>query len=374
MTSRDRLLRTLRHEITDRVPISTYELCPFNSQSFENCEPSYAPLMQKIRCSCDGITMWNPADNCCLALSAHPADIETSVCRNSERNETVYSRSLRTPSGRMLHWQDRIFDDVKTVWHTEHICKDMDDVDAYMSIPFVPVQYDFGDYARINQETGDNGIIMASLGDPACTAMEIMEFGAATVWALTETEHFASVMDELHRRNMINLENMLKAGVVDLYRICGPEYITPPYLPPRFFERFVLPYISDMTQLIHSYGGLVRIHSHGRIGRVLDMIAECGADALDPCEAPPDGDISLSEIKRSVGSSMCIFGNLQLKLLEHGTPDAVRNKVRTCMASAMAGGGYVIMPTASPINIPLSPKTYENYCVFIDTALEYGQY
>ena len=64
MTSRDRLLRTLRHEITDRVPISTYELCPFNSQSFENCEPSYAPLMQKIRCSCDGITMWNPADNC----------------------------------------------------------------------------------------------------------------------------------------------------------------------------------------------------------------------------------------------------------------------------------------------------------------------
>jgi len=32
------------------------------------------------------------------------------------------------------------------------------------------------------------------------------------------------------------------------------------------------------------------------------------------------------------------------------------------------------MPTAAPINIPLSPRTEENYLAFIDAALEYGEY
>jgi thiazole synthase ThiGH ThiG subunit len=44
------------------------------------------------------------------------------------------------------------------------------------------------------------------------------------------------------------------------------------------------------------------------------------------------------------------------------------------MASAKEGGGYVIMPTAAPINSPLQKKTEENYLRFIDAALEWGRY
>jgi uroporphyrinogen-III decarboxylase len=281
---------------------------------------------------------------------------------------------MATPSGRILTAEDRVFDGVHTTWHTEHWCKNSADVDALLSIPFVPVSYDFSGLEGIRQVTGDHGIVMASLSDPACIAMELMEFGAATVWALTETDHYAMVMEELHRRIMANLENMLKGGMVDLYRICGPEYLTPPYLPPRFFARFVVPYVSEMTELIHQYGGLVRVHSHGKIGRVLGLIHEIGADALDPCEAPPDGDITLQDIKQQVGGTMCLFGNLQLKLLEHGSAAEVAAAVRLSMDSAKGEGGFVIMPTASPINVPLAPKTAENYRVFIETALELGQY
>jgi uroporphyrinogen-III decarboxylase len=374
MTSRERLLRTIRRQAADRVPVNTYELCAYNSKSFENNEPSYARLMSLIRTHCDTATMWNPSGDGGLAMSAYKSGAETVTSRVESEKMTVYSHTVKTPSGRVLTWEDKVFDDVETVWHTKHICKDTDDVDAYLSIPFVPVTYDFSDYARVKAETGDHGIVMASLGDPACTAMEIMEFGEATVWAMTETDHFAETMDELHRRNMINLERMLQAGVVDLYRICGPEYITPPYLPPKYFERFVVPYVSDMTRLIHRYGGLVRIHSHGKIGKVLKMILECGADAIDPCEAPPDGDITLADVKKQAGDKLCIFGNLQLKLLEHGTPEDVRKAVKLCMDSAKEGGGYVIMPTASPINVPLLPKTYGNYESFILSALEYGSY
>ena len=38
------------------------------------------------------------------------------------------------------------------------------------------------------------------------------------------------------------------------------------------------------------------------------------------------------------------------------------------------GGRFVLMPTAAPINVPLSPKTEKNYRAYIDTALELAPY
>jgi hypothetical protein len=60
--------------------------------------------------------------------------------------------------------------------------------------------------------------------------------------------------------------------------------------------------------------------------------------------------------------------------LEQGTPDQIRAEVRKIMSQAKAGGGFVLTSTASPINIPLSPHTEQNYKVLINTALELGRY
>ncbi len=371
MHSRERLLKTLSGEPVDRVPVSTYELCGYNSLAFENQEPSYRGLMDFIRAHTDSITMWNPSSNQGQGLSAYPTEVEKTTTRHDDQTITKYI--VHTPLGDLTRTLKQ-FDNVHTVWNTEHLCKDSQDVDAYLSIPYKPVVYDYSDFSRIREEVGDQGIVMMSVADPACVAMEIMEFGDATVWAMTELEHFSRTLEKIHERNMENLKNMLDGGVADLYRIVGPEYITPPYLPPSYFKRFVVPYLQDMTRMIQRYGGKVRIHSHGKIAKVLDMIAEVGADALDPCEGPPDGDIPLTEIKRRVGDRMCLFGNLQLKLLEHGSTEAVSQEVAACMEAAKAGGRYVIMPTASPINVPLSKKTEDNYKVFIETALKLGKY
>jgi uroporphyrinogen-III decarboxylase len=238
----------------------------------------------------------------------------------------------------------------------------------------VPLDYDASDYDRIAAEVGDHGVIMASLSDPLVIAGGLMSFGDYTVWAMTETDHFVRVLDILHERVMENLRRMLDVNVVDVYRICGPEYATPPYMPPALFERFVVPYVREMTDLLHERGAYVRLHSHGKIGRVLESILATGADGLDPCEGPPDGDITLAELKARVGDKLCLFGNLQLKLLETRTPDDVERAVIACMDAAKAGGGYVIMPTAAPINTPLSPQTEANYLRYIEAAHKYGRY
>jgi len=371
MTSRERILTALACRPPDRVPVSTYELVGFNTRAFENKEPSYAALMQAIREHTDCLCMWNPRGNATFLESAYPVemDVETEELGDA----TITHRTLHTPKGDLTCTHKEVRN-VYTVWVTEHWCKNLDDVDKALSIPYVPVTYDASDYARITEEVGDRGIIMPSLADPLWLAADLMEFGEYTVWALAETDHFARTVEIMHERYMENLRRMLEVNVGDLYRICGPEYATPPYLPPELFERFVVPYVTEMVDLIHSKAAKARFHCHGRTGQVLDMIARTGSDAVDPCEAPPDGDVELDEIKRQIGDRVCICGNLQLKLLEHGSREDVAQAVRNCMDAAKEGGGYIIMPTAAPINVPLAKKTEENYLCFIETALELGQY
>lgn len=371
MTSRERLSAVLNGHKSDRVPISTYELAGYNSKSFENNEVSYKPLMDIIRKKTDCVCMWEPISNVVFLESTYPVESKAENIRQD--CATVTTKTVQTPKG-PLKQVTKIIDNVHTVWEVEHWCKSIEDVDKALSVPYESCDYDFSDFARIKAEVSDNGIIMSSLADPLWMAAALMNFGEYTVWAMTETEHFARTVEAMHQRCMENLRRMLDVQVVDLYRICGPEYATEPYLPPALFKRFVVPYVKDMTDLIHSKGARVRLHCHGRTNKVLDMIVETGCDAIDPCEAPPDGDIELAEVKKRIGDNVCIFGNVQLKLLENGTAEDVRRAVEKCMDSAKVGGRYVIMPTAAPINIPLSERTRENYLTFIDTALSLGRY
>jgi uroporphyrinogen-III decarboxylase len=141
------------------------------------------------------------------------------------------------------------------------------------------------------------------------------------------------------------------------------------------FRRFIVPHVTEMTRLIHARGGKVRLHCHGKMAHVLDMILETGCDGIDPCEPPPDGDIDLDEVKRRCQErGVSVWGNIELKLLEQGTPEQVRAEVQRIMGQAKGGGGFVLMPTAAPINLPLSSKTEANYKAFIDAGLEFGGY
>jgi uroporphyrinogen decarboxylase len=335
--------------------------------------------MDYIRTHTDCITNWNPqpaSDRYVCAerflCSDYPVEIDT-------RSETIgqctrTTRILHTPKGdlRSITQADA---NLYTTWHVEHWCKSFADVDRALSVPYEPARYDASDYSRAQAELGEHGLVMASLGDPAYLAADLMSFQDFLIWAFEETDHYARTVEVVAERVLENLLRQLDCCTVDLYRICGPEYMTPPYLPPAMFKRFMVPHVKRMTELIHQRGAKVRLHCHGKIGQVLDMILETGCDGVDPCEPPPDGDIELDQVKRRcLAHRVSVWGNLELRLLEHGTPQQVRAEVRRIMDQAKAGGGFVIMPTAGPISVPLAAKTEENYRAFIEAGLELGQY
>jgi len=119
-----------------------------------------------------------------------------------------------------------------------------------------------------------------------------------------------------------------------------------------------------LVEMIHEHGSWAAIHCHGQLNGVLERIADLGADALHPCEAPPMGDVPLAEVKRRAGNRMCLIGNVQIGDVINGEPAEVDARVRG-RAGRLAGRGFILSITASPYEDELSALTLDNYRRFV---------
>ncbi len=370
MNSTERLLACLRGEIPDRVPISTYELVGWDAEAWQNRQPSYRRLMDLIRAKTDCMYL------CQVSVpNVRQTEWNVEVETWDQADQHVTKRVIRTPTRQLTAVRSRS-DDLQTTWTREHPVKDLDDLAAYLELPWEPGEPDFGELEKAWRDLDQGrGLPHISVADPICELAEAFEFGNFLVHAITETRRIAAALDCLHERYVERLGRILTGPVQNaVVRICGAEYATPPYLSPEYFADFVTPYVKRMSDILHQYGAKMRLHCHGKIAKVLDEIMKTEPDAMDPVEPPPDGDIELAQVKKQIGDKVCLFGNLELKLLEHGTPEQVRAFVIDAMTQAKANGRFVIMPTAAPINDPLWQKTLQNYTVFIETALKHGKY
>jgi uroporphyrinogen-III decarboxylase len=370
MTSTERLLAVHRGEPTDRVPVNAYELCGHYAETFHDKQASYDGLMKLVREKTDcmhmcGVSVPN--------LRAGEIDVTTETWDDGDQHVTKHV--THTTAGDLVRVTSHS-DTVQTTWTREHPVKDLDDLAAYMALPWEPGEADFAALERAWESMGETrGLPMVSFGDPICELAEAFEFGNFTIHAITETEAIVNAMDQLHERRLEILSRMLTGPVKNVvFRICGPEYATPPFLPPEMFRLLVTKYVGQYVRMIQEAGGFARIHSHGKIARVADQIAEMAPDALDPIEPPPDGDITIADLKKQIGGRVCLTGGIELKHLEAADGDFVEQLVRDIMAQGKPGGRFIIMPTAAPINIPLAPSTEHNYRRFIETALECGVY
>lgn len=368
MTSKQRLLAAVKGEPLDRVPVSCYELNAHNPDQFENREPSYCRLMTAIAELADEMHMIGTGG---LPNQAEQIETHTTTDETGRR----FTRQVwHTPKGDLTRLS-RVDPNIHTTWNLEHWCKDLDDLDRFLSVPFEPKAVDRSFLLRRQEQLGDRGVLLVSIADPLCQAAELFSMEDYTVVAFSEPERFQHLLDVLFERIKLELAQTLATGIKDcIFRVVGAEYAAPPYMPPALFDRYVVPYDRYLNQAIRASGNYPRMHSHGKIAKIVDSIAATEPAALDPCEPPNQGDIELAELKRRIGGRVCLMGNVELRDLEGCTPQQVGGIVKNCMGQAKAGGRYVLMPTAAPINVPLSPRTEENYLAYLEAGREYGAY
>ena len=95
-----------------------------------------------------------------------------------------------------------------------------------------------------------------------------------------------------------------------------------------------------------------------------------GADALDPIEPPPQGDVELSYVRQRHGRQLVLFGNLEIADLENMPTAQFAEKVKRALDEGTSGSGrgFVLMPSASPYGRELSARTMKNYETILEVA------
>jgi uroporphyrinogen-III decarboxylase len=153
-----------------------------------------------------------------------------------------------------------------------------------------------------------------------------------------------------------------------LWRIYGPEFASEPYLPPRLFDEYVVRYTGPMVKMIQEHGGYARLHCHGRIKNILDYIIKMGADAIDPIEPPPNGDVDLDFVRQEYGKDLVLFGNIEISDIETIAPEKFKKIVRKSLEDGMLGqgSGFVLMPSACPYSRKISERTLRNYETMVE--------
>jgi uroporphyrinogen-III decarboxylase len=189
-----------------------------------------------------------------------------------------------------------------------------------------------------------------------------------TIFGFTEPGLCHKLLEKHARYIHKRTEQVAKEFPGRLWRIYGPEAVTEPFLPSAFFEEYVVRYTGPMVNQIKKYGGFARIHAHGRIKSVIDHIVNMGADATDPAEPPPHGDVELKYLREKYGMQLVLFGNLEIADIENMPSALFRKVVKQSIADGTSGEGrgFVLMPSAAPYGRNISEQTLRNYRIMVE--------
>jgi len=376
MTGKERLMATLRGERVDRAPVCFYELNGLD-QNEGNADPyhiyahpSWRPLLELTRERTDRIVMRGMRFQ-----RSGPSVLDELTTRREHIDDdgTRHTITEIRAGDRVLTSRAQRNPDVDTVWTTEHLLKDEDDLRAWLALPEdgdigAP---DFRHFADAEARLGGTGIVMIDTADALCHVAPLFSMEDYTVIALTEQALFHRALERAQAALLRRVEAVARGWPGRLWRIVGPEYAVPPYLPPRLYEEYVVRYDRPLIDIIHKYGGYARLHQHGRCRDVLDMTARTGCMGIDPIEPPPQGDVTLDYVRQRYGDRWVLFGNLELSDIELLDERDFARKARAALEEGTGGRGFVLMPSASPIGRVLSDRALNNYRKMIEVHEEF---
>lgn len=230
-------------------------------------------------------------------------------------------------------------------WETEYRDKHvMGDLGVYLGM--VPV---FQDWYFHNRQGGFEQMVLDYMMEPALIK-EIHEFWLE--WALANV------------RAMIRA----KADVIML----GGSSASLSVSSPKLFRQFELPFIQKASTICKEAGIVSHFHVCGRSMELVKIVAEeSDLASVEPLEEPPSGDVNLKEIKRRFGKKLCLKGNINTTdFMLHATPQQIEDKCKKLIDDAADGGGFILStgdqcgrdtPDANIFKMVEVAKTYGKY-------------
>ncbi len=380
MNSKERLLKTLAGEPVDRPALSFYEIGGFlvnpDNQDEYNVynSPSWKPLLDLAENHTDIMRMMSPVRKTSHLAWEHanqnPAIEKYVKLESWEDDRSTFSRLSYTLGKKVLSSVTRRDKSLDTVWTIEYLIKTREDVLTYLALPdeVFGETIDCEPLYEEEKRLGNRGIVMVDTEDPVCVVAGLFPMEEFALFAFTEPDLCHQMLRKHARIIQARTEQVSALLPRHLWRIYGPEYVTPPFFPANFFADFVVQYDGPMIDAIHRNGGYARVHVHGNVNEVLPAIVDMGADAIDPLEPPPHGNLELAVARKLYGKQLVLFGNIEITDIENLPTDQFRKVVRSSIEEGTSGSGrgFVLLPSASPYGREISDLTLTNYRIILE--------
>lgn len=108
---------------------------------------------------------------------------------------------------------------------------------------------------------------------------------------------------------------------------------------PTAARRLVLDHWKRLGKWAHDHDMPFIFHCDGNVGRFIPLLIEAGCDAVHPLEARAGNDVR--EYKRQFGDRICLIGNINADVVASGDRAAIEREVVEKIPVAANGGGYI---------------------------------
>ncbi len=157
-------------------------------------------------------------------------------------------------------------------------------------------------------------------------------------------------------------------GLLDGFVIWGDvAYRNGMFFSPDYWRQYFKPTVKAIIELCHRHKLPVIYHGCGNVHCILSDFIDMGLDAYNPLEAKADLDVVA--LRKKLGHRLAFCGNSDIRVWERGDRAEVRREVLHRLRAAR-GGGYVFQSDHS-VASDVSGHTYD---YIVQLVREYGRY
>lgn len=143
-------------------------------------------------------------------------------------------------------------------------------------------------------------------------------------------------------------------------------------ISPKMYRELLKPIHADFIAFIKERTkAKVFFHTDGDVFNLIPDFIEIGVDILNPIQTSAGKMSKLAELKSQYGDQLVFCGAIDTqRILPHGTPQEVKEEVKRVIEILGEGGGYMV----SSVHTIMHEVPPENILAMVDAVLEYGNY
>lgn len=220
------------------------------------------------------------------------------------------------------------------------------------------------------QSYADDFAVFGSVCEPFEYLWRCVGSENALFWMTTHTDLLHRFVDRIGEWTYRFAEAQIEAG---RGRLCGMylwgdvAYVKGMLFSPKTWRAMFKPHVKALIELCHRHHLMTVYHGCGNARLIFDDLMEIGLDAYNPLEAKAGLDVV--ELKKPYAGRLAFVGNLDVRVLEKGDPQQIRDMVRYKLQAARCGGW--VFQSDHSVSSGVKSESYE---LALETLRELGNY